>query len=93
MARLNGTQVSFVGLTYREIGKLILRASPSGDGRGIVLELTEEEEITLGTKVGMMVGQCLADLVADAIETSTGRKPQGLGYRYEGRTFTAQRNG
>lgn len=84
MATLNGNSVDFRGLTFAQVGERILERSPSGDGRGITMTLTSDEEWTFERAGGMTIGRTICTLIADAIEEKTGVLPVGnLNYKYD----------
>jgi hypothetical protein len=88
MALLNGQSVSFNELSFIQVGEKILDSSPSGDGKGIVLVLTHDEEVAFERAGGMAVGYSIATLVADAVKKRTGEMPKGLKHAYSNRQFT-----
>jgi hypothetical protein len=88
MATLNGQNVTFDRLSFEDVGRCLLAASPNKDGKGIRLELTPKEEGVLESVGGMTVGYSLVDLIADAIREKGGSDPTGLCYRYSNRVFT-----
>lgn len=88
MADLNGKVVDFKGLSFAQIGERILDGSPSGDGKGIILILTLEEQMVFERVGGLMVGYSIVDLVTDAIKKRTNRRPENLRYSYHDMKFT-----
>jgi len=88
MAEINGKRVDFTGLSFRQVGEKILEmGSPSGDGKGITLKLTEEEEAAFVQVGGLTVGYSIVDLVCDAVGKKTGTRPTGLHYTYADNVF------
>lgn len=88
MATLNGQEVSLYQNTFQEIGRKLLEASPSKDGRGLCLQLTLEEERDLAAIAGMKVGYSLFDLMKDAMREGGCLIPDGLEYKYTDFRFT-----
>ncbi len=83
MATLNGKSVDFRGLTFAQVGERILEESPDGDGKGIQMTLTSEEERTFEWAGGITIGRSICELMADAIEKKTGKPSVNLNYRYD----------
>jgi hypothetical protein len=89
MAEINGKGVDFYGLSFRQVGEKILEmGSPLGDGKGIALKLTNEEEAVFVQVGGLTVGYSIADLICDAAEKKTGTRPTDLHYTYADNVFT-----
>ncbi len=88
MATLNGANVRFTGLSFSQIGEVIVKVTQSDDGKGINLVLTPEEQNAFERAGGMAVGYTIVDLVVDAVLKKTGKKPEGLEYSYKDFKFT-----
>lgn len=90
MAELNGQKVNFNNKNGHEIGEQLLEASPTGDGKGINLQLTESEQEIFEAIAEMRVGLYFASAIADAVEKKTGTKPTDLRYTYGNQVFSTQ---
>lgn len=91
MALLNGNRVSFVGLSFSQIGEHILERTSSVTGKGLRLVLDADEEKAFENFGGLAVGRTIANLIADAVEKKTGTKPDKLDYVYHrSRTFVSR---
>ena len=76
MATVNGNEVDFEGISYVEIGELLLELSGTQDGSGLAVYLTEEESSGFMSDFETFdLGLVLADLVLDAVEKKTGKRP------------------
>ena len=89
MAKLNGQEIRFKGLSFTEIGEKLVEASPNKDGKGLQLELNEIEEEAFANWGGLKVGLNLATLIGDALQKE-GKTPDSIAYNYDWhtRTFT-----
>lgn len=86
MARLNGKEVDFRHLTLEQVGERLLEASPSGDGKGVIYELSESEDngfIFIALFTHLTIGDCIVNLIADTVEKKTGNRPEVLAYNYD----------
>lgn len=82
---INGTYQSLEGKRFSDIGKLLQEASPTKDGAGLIVELTEEEEMVFEKNFGMKIGYAICEVVANAVK-ATGGNPK-LKYTYSNRIF------
>ena len=80
--------VDFGGLSLLEIGQKMLEMSPNGDGKNLVMVLTENEERTFERLAcDMRVGYTLISFLADAIKKKTGSIPVSMSYTYTDKVF------
>jgi hypothetical protein len=76
MAMINGNEVDFVGIPYEDLGDLLLALSGTEDGSGLAINLTDDElEEFIATFETSDIGLVLAELVVDAVEKKTGKRP------------------
>ncbi len=83
--KIGGNVHSLEGLRFSEIGELLQKASPSKDGAGLVVELTEQEEEVFVSNFGMKVGMALCEVTVDAVKAAGGDTK--LQYRYSNLIF------
>lgn len=81
MAILNGKPISFYLCTFQQIGEKIIMESGKADGKGVILELTEEEEQRFVSIVGLRVGMAICELIHGAV-IKNGGDGTGLSYIY-----------
>lgn len=83
---INGIEHSLEDRHISHLAKTILDLACSEDGKGIVLILNEEEDLTFKEE-NSNVGYYLFNLISDAV-IAKGLDPNGLNYQYSGLTFT-----
>lgn len=79
---VNGLPLDITGLSCREIGEKIAELSKTTDGKGITVQLTEQEEGGFERVASPKVDLCIAELVMDAIEKKTGKRPEPFRHTY-----------
>lgn len=82
---INGIEHSLEGRHISHLAKTILDLACSEDGKGIVLILTEEEELTFKEE-NSNVGYYLFNLISDAV-IAKSFDPKGLNYQYSSLIF------
>ncbi len=83
---INGTKYQLNGHCLKAIGLMLLYVSPSKDGRGLGVQLTEGEAKEIEATFGINAGCVLHQAIAEAIGKTTGKSPE-ISYSYYDRIF------
>lgn len=88
MATLNESHFQVFGLTLKQVGEGLLRASPQKDGRGLTLILNEQEEALFMRWGSGQVLTNLDTLIKEAVQNNKVSPSFSSAYNPSTRTFT-----